>query len=91
MSESEERIYTINLSKVVLTPKRRRSERATNMIKEFAKKHMKAEISKIDEELNKMVWKKGIRKPPRSIRVKIVRESDGSVKVSPYTEEKAEE
>ncbi len=90
MSESEERIYTINLSKVVLTPKRRRSERAINMIKEFAKKHMKAEISKIDEELNKMVWKKGIRKPPRSIRVKIVRESDGSVKVSPYTEEKAE-
>jgi large subunit ribosomal protein L31e len=90
MSE-EERVYTINLSKVVLTPRSRRSKRAINMIREFAMKHMKSEEIKIDEELNQIVWKRGIRKPPRRIRVKMVREPDGIIRVKPYTEEVKEE
>lgn len=85
MSE-EERVYTINLSKVVLTPRSRRSKRAINMIREFAMKHMKSEEVKIDEELNQIVWERGIRRPPRKIRVKIVRDLDGIVRVKPYTE-----
>ncbi|GIU71115.1 MAG: hypothetical protein KatS3mg003_0594 [Candidatus Nitrosocaldaceae archaeon] len=86
MSE-EERVYTINLAKVVLTPRNRRSKRAINMIREFAMKHMKSEEVKIDEELNNIVWKRGIRKPPRRIRVKMIREPDGIIRVKPYTEE----
>ena len=92
MSE-EERVYTINLAKVILTPRSRRSKRAINMIREFAMKHMKSEEVKIDEELNELVWKRGIRRPPRKVRVKIVRDPDGIVRVKPYTEavEKVEE
>jgi large subunit ribosomal protein L31e len=85
MSE-EERVYTINLSKVILTPRSRRSKRAVNMIREFAMKHMKSEEVKIDEELNQIVWERGIRRPPRKIRVKIARDPDGIVRVKPYSE-----
>ena len=46
MSSSAEenltRIYTINLGKAQLTPRYRRTDRVINMIREFAKKHMKS-------------------------------------------------
>jgi large subunit ribosomal protein L31e len=89
MSEEEElsRVYTINLSKVVLAPHRRRTKRVINMIKEFATRHMKAEEVKIDEELNQYMWKRGIRHPPRRLRVKMTKDEDDIVTVSRYSEE----
>lgn len=93
LSEEEElsRVYTINLSKVWLSPENRRTKRAINMIKEFATRHMKAEEIKIDEELNRQMWKRGIRHPPRRVRVKMVKDEDDIVTVSPYSEEAKEE
>ncbi len=93
LSEEEElsRVYTINLSKVVLTPMNRRTKRAINMIKEFATRHMKAEEIKIDEALNRHMWQRGIRHPPRRIRVKMVKDEDDVVTVSLYSEEVKEE
>ncbi|HLE35362.1 MAG TPA: 50S ribosomal protein L31e [Nitrososphaerales archaeon] len=93
MSEEEElsRVYTINLSKVWLSPENRRTKRAINMIKEFATRHMKAEEIKIDEELNRQMWKRGIRHPPRRVRVKMVKDEDDIVTVSAYSEEVKEE
>jgi large subunit ribosomal protein L31e len=93
LSEEEElsRVYTINLSKVMLSPENRRTKRAINMIKEFATRHMKAEEIKIDEELNRQMWKRGIRHPPRKVRVKMVKDEDDIVTVSPYSEEAKEE
>ena len=93
LSEEEElsRVYTINLSKVLLSPANRRTKRAINMIKEFATRHMKAEEIKIDEELNRQMWKRGIRHPPRRVRVKMVKDEDDVVTVSPYSEEVKEE
>ncbi|MGH9921136.1 MAG: 50S ribosomal protein L31e [Nitrososphaerales archaeon] len=93
MSEEEElsRVYTINLAKVWLSPANRRTKRAINMIKEFAVRHMKAEEIKIDEELNRQMWKRGIRHPPRKVRVKMVKDEDDVVTVSPYSEEAKEE
>ncbi len=93
LSEEEElsRVYTINLSKVWLSPANRRTKRAINMIKEFATRHMKAEEIKIDEELNRQMWKMGIRHPPRKVRVKMVKDEDDIVTVSPYSEEVKEE
>lgn len=92
LSEEElSRVYTINLSKVVLSPKYRRTKRAINMIKEFAKRHMKSEEITIDENLNKQMWKRGIKHPPRKVRVKMVKDEDGMVTVSLYHEEAKEE
>ena len=57
------------------------------MIREFAKKHMKSENVKIEEEISHLVWARGIRHPPRKIRVKITKD-EGNVIVSKYQEEK---
>lgn len=87
MSQEAERVYTINLGKVWLSPNNQRSKRAINMIKEFATRHMKSEQIKIDQDLSQAVWKRGIRRPPRKIRVKMAKTDDGYVLVSTYEEE----
>lgn len=89
-TESIERIYTINLGKVLLSPNNQRAKRAINMIREFATKHMKSENVKIEEEISHLVWARGIRHPPRKIRVKITKD-EGNVIVSKYQEEKKAE
>jgi large subunit ribosomal protein L31e len=89
-TESLERIYTINLGKVLLSPNNQRAKRAINMIREFATKHMKSENVKIEEEISHLVWARGIRHPPRKIRVKITKD-DGNIIVSKYQEKSAED
>jgi len=92
LSEEElSRVYTINLSKVWLSPRIRRTKRAINMIREFAQRHMKSEDVKIDQSLNEIMWERGIRHPPRKIRVKMVKDEDDVVTVSLYSEEVKEE
>ena len=87
MSQEAERVYTINLGKVWLSPNNQRAKRAINMIKEFAEHHMKTEQIKIDQELSQQVWTRGIRSPPRKIRVKMAKTEDGYVMVSPYEDD----
>jgi large subunit ribosomal protein L31e len=89
MSEIEEnltRVYTINLGKAWITPQYKRTDRVINMIKEFAKKHMKSEEIKIDQDLNRQIWRRGKTNPPRKVRVKMVKDEDGMVIVSSYEE-----
>ncbi len=90
MSQELERVYTINLGKVLLSPDNRRSKRAINMIREFARHHMKTEDVKIDEELSHQIWKRGIRHPPRKIKVRMTKTDEGFVLISPYEEEELE-
>ena len=87
-AQEAERVYTINLGKVWLSPNNQRAKRAINMIREFAEHHMKTGQIKIDQELSQEVWKRGIRSPPRKIRVKMAKTDDGYVLVSPFEEEK---
>ena len=86
--ETLERIYTINLGKVWLSPNNQRAKRAINMIKEFATHHMKSENVKIEEDVSHLVWARGIRHPPRKIRVKLSKDDDGNILISKYEEEK---
>jgi large subunit ribosomal protein L31e len=87
MSQELERVYTINLGKVLLSPNNQRAKRAINMIKEFTRHHMKNEEVKIEESLSHLIWKRGIKHPPRKIRVSMVKTDQGFVLVSPYEEE----
>jgi len=77
----EERVYNITLGKAWVAPRKKRAKRAINIIKEFAKRHMKAEVVKIDTKLNEFIWTRGIEKPPRKVAVKMEKE-DNTVKVS---------
>ena len=86
MSQELERVYTIPLGKVLLSQSQHRAVRAINMIREFARKHMKTQEIKIDEEVAHLIWSKGVRSPPRKIRVRMTKTDDGYILVTNYEE-----
>ncbi len=87
MSQETERVYTIPLGKVLLSQSQHRAVRATNMIREFARKHMKTQQIKIDEEVAHLIWSRGVRSPPRKIRVRMTKTDDGHILVSNYEDD----
>jgi large subunit ribosomal protein L31e len=81
-----ERKYTINLFKegVGSKPRNRRAKKAVTVVKEFIERHMKAEGKEsiyIHPDLNEKLWERGIRKPPRKIKVRTTKSKDGIVRV----------
>jgi large subunit ribosomal protein L31e len=87
MSQELERVYTIPLGKVKLSQSQHRAVRAINMIREFAQHHMKVETIKIDEELARDIWARGVRNPPRKVRVRMSKTDEGYVLVSKYDDD----
>jgi large subunit ribosomal protein L31e len=90
----EERVYTIPLGKATVRPPKKRAPRAIQLIRAFVTKHMKVEMHLEEEEeegelprviisseVNEKVWGRGIEKPPRKIRVRAAKDSDGNVTV----------
>jgi ribosomal protein L31E len=81
----EERIYTVPLWKAVRRCKGlHRAKRGVNFLKRFVSRHMKSPIVKISPEVNKMIWARGIRNPPRRIKVRVVRTREEEVWVLKY-------
>src|ERR687898_293380 len=92
MSEDNStRIYTVNLAKAWDTPKYRRTDRVINIIKEFTQRHMQTNKVKIDQDLNRHIWSRGKKNPPRKIRLRMIKEDDDTVVVSSFIEEKRTE
>jgi len=89
----EERIYTIPLGKAWIRPSKKRAPKAMKMIKDFVKRHMKLEAGVtleeeeepkkliISNEVNERVWKQGIEKPPRKVRVRAAKDKEGNITV----------
>jgi large subunit ribosomal protein L31e len=90
IEENITRVYTINLGKAWITPQHKRTDRVVNMIREFAEKHMKSSEIKLDQDLNRQIWSRGKTNPPRKVRVKMVKDEDGTVTVSLYEDLPAE-
>jgi large subunit ribosomal protein L31e len=81
----EERTYTIPLRKVWGPPRGKRTPRAVRLLRAFVKRHMKVENVEISNEVNEELWARGIRKPPRHITVRLVKDKEGRVIVYPVT------
>jgi large subunit ribosomal protein L31e len=88
----EERIYTIPLSRAWISPPKRRAPRAVRIVKSFIQKHMKIKTEAEEEgeepeklvlsnEVNQKIWSRGIREPPRNIRVRAVKDKEGVITV----------
>ena len=90
----EERVYTIPLGKALVRPPKKRAPRAIQLIRAFITKHMKLEIRleeeeeegelpklTISKEVNEKIWGRGIEKPPRKVRVRAAKDSDGNVTI----------
>jgi len=85
MSESapvEERIYTVPLGRAWVAPRYRRAEKAITVLRAFVKRHMRPASVIIDTKVNEAIWGRGIRNPPRRIRVKLSKDEDGAVTVT---------
>lgn len=88
----EERFYTIPLRKVWTAPRKKRAPKAARVVRSFVMKHMKVQLEAFDEEeepeklvidneVNEKLWSRGIEKPPRKIRVRVVKDKEGVVTV----------
>ncbi len=87
----EERFYTIPLSKAWIVPRKKRAPKAARIIRSFVMKHMKVRTEAegdeeperlvIDNEVNEKLWSRGIEKPPRKIKVRVVKDKEGVITV----------
>ncbi|MCW4015346.1 MAG: 50S ribosomal protein L31e [Candidatus Bathyarchaeota archaeon] len=89
----EERFYTIPLRNAWISPRKKRAPKAARIVKKFVLKHMKVRTEAfddeedepeklvIDNEVNEKLWSRGIEKPPRKIRVRVVKDKEGVVTV----------
>jgi len=78
---SEERIYTIPLRDAWKAPWTDRAPTAVKIVRRFIERHLgvKSEEDgriRISEELNRLIWSRGREKPPRRVKVRVVREEN---------------
>ena len=76
-----ERIYTIPLRDAFDHVRTKRGKRAIKLIQQFALKHMKADDVRVSEGVNSTILRDGIEKPPRRIKVRMVKGEDALVRV----------
>lgn len=71
-----ERIYTVSLGEAYETTRNKRVPRAVKILRAFIGRHMKADGERIllSEGLNKLLWVKSIQKPPRRVKVRLVKD-----------------
>ena len=79
---AEERIYTVPLVKAWAVPRYRRAEKAITLLRKFVQRHMKPETIIIDTTVNEAIWARGVKKPPRKIRVRLSKDDEGTVTVT---------
>ena len=83
----EERVYVVPLWKVRSTGRGlHRAKKAVHFLRSFITRHMKNPNVKISTEVNQELWSRGIRNPPRRIKVKVVRTAEDEIWVLPYRE-----
>jgi len=76
-----ERIYTVPLGRI-WTWRRNRASRAIRLLRDFIIRHMKAEEVIIGDDVNSEIYRQGMQNPPRRLRVKAEKDSEGRVTVS---------
>ncbi len=75
----EERIYVIPLGDAKKAPRQRRTKRSVGIVRDFLRRHMKSEEIKLDQALNCRLWGRGMKHPLPRVRVRAVKQDDGSV------------
>jgi len=79
----EEKFYDLNLRRLWSAPREKRTPKAVRFLREYIGRRMKTDEVSISEATNRMLWARGISKPPRKIRVRAVKDKDGRVIIFP--------
>ena len=74
-----EKFYTINLRDVWKGPRIKRAPKAVRIVRDFVKRRMKVDDVKISNAVNQEIWKRSIKKPPRKIKIRAVKDKEGQV------------
>ncbi|MFP3161989.1 MAG: 50S ribosomal protein L31e [Acidilobus sp.] len=71
MEPGEKSVYVINLSRVYYGRSVNRAKRAVDLIRRFASRHAKVPIDSVVilNDVNNFVWSRGIKRPPRRVKV----------------------
>jgi len=77
----DERIYTVPLAKARKGPRNKWAKKSVSYLKKFMERHFKPETLVISQEVNEAIWKRGIQKPPRKLKVRATKNIDGLVVV----------
>lgn len=85
----EEKFYDLNLRRIWTAPREKRTPRAVRFIRNFAARRMNSDDVSISEETNQLLWARGISKPPRHVRLRVVKDKDDRVIVFPAEAAKA--
>jgi|SRR6267143_6286190 len=79
----EEKFYDLNLRRIWAAPREKRTPRAVRYVRQYAAQRMKTDNVSLSEETNSLLWNRGISKPPRKIRIRVVKDKEGKVIVFP--------
>lgn len=72
----EDKIYTVPLRETRQRSRRKRAPHAIKIVKDYVSRHAKAKEIRIGRHLNEKLWEKGIKNPPRKVRITIEKEGD---------------
>lgn len=75
-TEKIERLYTVPLGKAYDYTRTKRARRSISLLREFLVRHMKSVNVRISESLNEFIWARSMQKPPRKVKIKVVKEGD---------------
>ncbi len=73
----DERIYIIPLAKARKGPRNKWAKKSIRYLRDFMTRHFKPESLIISQEVNERIWKQGIQKPPRKLKVRVTKNIDG--------------
>lgn len=78
MAPKLERLYTVPLGDAYETIRNKRVPRAVKILRAFITRHMKADGERIvlSENLNRFLWVRSIQKPPRKVKVRLVKDDE---------------
>jgi large subunit ribosomal protein L31e len=79
----EEKFYDLNLRRIWTAPREKRTPRAIRYVRHYAAQRMKTDNVSLSEATNSLLWSRGISKPPRKIRIRVVKDKEGKVIVFP--------
>ncbi|KKN00850.1 hypothetical protein LCGC14_1133720 [marine sediment metagenome] len=77
----DERIYIVPLAKARKGSRNTRAKKAIRYLREYMFRHFKPETLIISQEVNEFIWKRGIQKPPRKLKIRATKNIDGLVVV----------
>lgn len=69
-------VFIIPLRKAFRKARNKRAKYAIKLIREFVERKTKSKNIKIGKHLNENIWKRGIEKPPRRVKVKVCKVGD---------------